>query len=85
MDRCRLGGSEGDTFNAIASAAGMSFGKLLAHAADLLRLEPTLWRLAHALARLIAALQSRRPPTSPPSVSMSRLAERLFQDRLFRG
>jgi len=33
MDRCRLWGVEGDQFNAIASAAGMNFRKLLAHAA----------------------------------------------------
>lgn len=29
MDRCRLKGMEGDQFNAILSAAGMNFGKLL--------------------------------------------------------
>ena len=33
MDRCRLWGAEGDAFNAISSAAGMNFCKLLAHAA----------------------------------------------------
>jgi IS5 family transposase len=33
MDRCRLWGAEGDGFNAIASATGMNFRKLLAHAA----------------------------------------------------
>jgi len=33
MDRCRLWGPEGDGFNAIGSAAGMNFRKLLAHAA----------------------------------------------------
>ena len=33
MDRSRLKGLAGDAFNAIASAAGMNFGKLLAHAA----------------------------------------------------
>ena len=37
MDRCRLKGFEGDAFNVIASAAGMNFGKLLAHAAVFLR------------------------------------------------
>lgn len=37
MDRCRLRGADGDMFNAIAGAAGMNFGKLLAHAAVLLR------------------------------------------------
>ena len=29
MDRCRLKGMEGDQVNAILSAAGMNFGKLL--------------------------------------------------------
>ena len=38
MDRCRLWGSQGDAFNAILSAAGMNFRKLLAHAAVFLRL-----------------------------------------------
>ena len=38
MDRCRLKGPEGDAFNAILSAAGMNFHKLLAHAAVFLRL-----------------------------------------------
>jgi len=33
MDRCRLWGAEGNAFNAISSAAGMNFCKLLAHAA----------------------------------------------------
>lgn len=37
MDRCRLRGAAGDMFNAIAGAAGMNFGKLLAHAAVLSR------------------------------------------------
>ena len=41
MDRCRLKGIEGDGFNAILSAAGMNFGKLLAHAAVSLRLGTT--------------------------------------------
>lgn len=36
MDRCWLSGPHGDAFNAILSAAGMNFGKLLAHAAVLL-------------------------------------------------
>jgi IS5 family transposase len=44
MDRCRLWGGEGDRFNAIGSAAGMNFRKLLAHAVVfywfLLRLTP---------------------------------------------
>jgi IS5 family transposase len=34
MDRSRLKGFEGDAFNAIASAAGMNFRKLLRHAAE---------------------------------------------------
>jgi len=35
MDRCRLKGIEGDQFNAILSAAGMNFGKLLKAASRL--------------------------------------------------
>lgn len=38
MDRNRLKGEEGDRLNAILSAAGMNFWKLLRHAADFLRL-----------------------------------------------
>ena len=38
MDRNRLKGKEGDNINAILSAAGMNFRKLLKWAADLLRL-----------------------------------------------
>jgi IS5 family transposase len=38
MDRNRLKGVEGDCFNAIMSAAGMNFWKLLKRAADFLRL-----------------------------------------------
>ncbi len=38
MDRCRLKGIEGDRFNAILSAAGMNFGKLLKAASLLLGL-----------------------------------------------
>jgi IS5 family transposase len=38
MDRCRLKGTAGDQFNAILSAAGMNFRKLIAHAAVFLRL-----------------------------------------------
>ena len=37
MDRCRLKGVEGDCFNAILSAAGMNFRKLIAHVAVFLR------------------------------------------------
>ena len=37
MDRCRLKGLQGDALNAILSAAGMNFRKLLAHAAVFLR------------------------------------------------
>jgi len=44
MDRCRLKGIEGDQFNAILSAAGMNFGKLL-KAASLL---PAFLRLVFA-------------------------------------
>ena len=35
MERCRLKGIEGDAFNAVLSAAGMNFRKLLVHAAVL--------------------------------------------------
>jgi len=35
MDRCRLRGIEGDQINAILSAAGMNFGKLLKAASRL--------------------------------------------------
>jgi IS5 family transposase len=38
MDRNRLKGKEGDCINAILSAAGMNFSKLLRWAGDLLRL-----------------------------------------------
>jgi transposase, IS5 family len=38
MDRNRLKGTEGDRFNAILSAAGMNFAKLLSWLADFLRL-----------------------------------------------
>ncbi len=38
MDRNRLKGIEGDRFNAILSAAGMNFAKLLSWLADFLRL-----------------------------------------------
>jgi IS5 family transposase len=38
MDRNRLNGKEGDRLNAILSAAGMNFWKLLKCAADFLRL-----------------------------------------------
>ena len=46
MDRSRLKGAEGDGFNAIMSAAGMNFGKLIRHAAVLLRLWLSLWQQA---------------------------------------
>ena len=38
MDRCMLKGVEGDSINALLSAAGMNFRKLLKWAALLLRL-----------------------------------------------
>jgi IS5 family transposase len=38
MDRNRLKGIEGDCFNAILSAAGMNFAKLLSWLVDFLRL-----------------------------------------------
>jgi IS5 family transposase len=44
MDRNRLKGVEGDRVNAILSAAGMNFWKLLKWAADLLR-QISLWFL----------------------------------------
>jgi IS5 family transposase len=44
MDRNRLKGTEGDRFNAILSAAGMNFCKLLKWAADFLR-QIFLWLL----------------------------------------
>jgi transposase, IS5 family len=40
MDRNRLKGQQGDCFNAILSAAGMNFAKLLSWIAELLRLIP---------------------------------------------
>jgi IS5 family transposase len=45
MDRNRLKGQEGDCINAILSAAGMNFGKLIRWAGDLLRLF-LLWQLS---------------------------------------
>jgi IS5 family transposase len=47
MDRCRLWGSEGDAFNAILSAAGMNFHKLLKHAAFLRLFLRFLFQLFH--------------------------------------
>lgn len=46
MDRCRLWGTAGDEFNAILSAAGMNFRKLLAHAAVFLCLWLRLAKIA---------------------------------------
>ena len=57
MDRCRLWDAEGDAFNAIASAAGMNFRKLLAHAAVFLR----LW-----LVRLLCRTRTRTRPATLP-------------------
>jgi IS5 family transposase len=45
MDRNRLKGKEGDCINAILSAAGMNFSKLIRKAGDLLRLF-SLWQLS---------------------------------------
>lgn len=61
MDRCRLKGFEGDAFNAILSAAGMNFRKLLARAAVFLR----LWLLG---------LLSRRHRTAKPTAAPCFLA-----------
>ena len=57
MDRCRLWGPQGDAFNAIGSAAGMNFRKLLAHAAVFLR----LW-----LVRLLCRTRTRTRPATLP-------------------
>ena len=57
MDRCRLKGMEGDAFNAILSAAGMNFEKLLAHAAVSLR----LWLL-----RIVQRVQFGFTTSNPP-------------------
>ena len=46
MDRARLKGAQGDDFNAIMSAAGMNFRKLIRHAAIFLRFLLSLWRRA---------------------------------------
>ena len=56
MDRCRLKGTEGDEANAILSAAGMNFGKLL-KAVSLLSLH-----LRHSFASLIDALKNALRP-----------------------
>lgn len=58
MDRCRLKGIEGDQVNAILSAAGMNFGKLLKAASRL----PALLRLVfvHLFGSLEQALCSLR-------------------------
>ena len=58
MDRCRLKGIEGDQFNAILSAAGMNFGKLLKAASRL----PSLLRIAFTsfIQTLDQALRSLR-------------------------
>jgi len=58
MDRCRLWGPEGDAFNAIGSAAGMNFRKLLAHAV-----------VFYYLLRRLAQITHRKlmPPVHPAS------------------
>jgi IS5 family transposase len=58
MDRCRLRGIEGDQVNAILSAAGMNFGKLLKAASRL----PALLRpvFAYLFEALEQALRSLR-------------------------
>ncbi|MFH1888297.1 MAG: hypothetical protein ABIM40_16545 [Pseudomonadota bacterium] len=71
MDRNRLKGVEGDRINAILSAAGMNFHKLLRHEAECLRL--LFWALSNATGplsaptRLALALvsQARMLPTVP--------------------
>ena len=55
MDRCRLKGIEGDQFNAILSAAGMNFSKLLKAAAQL----PAFWRAVFS--SLFATLKKLSP------------------------
>jgi IS5 family transposase len=58
MDRCRLKGIEGDQFNAILSAAGMNFGKLLKAAARLPAfLRPVFTRLFEVLEQVLRTLR----------------------------
>ena len=68
MERCRLKGTLGDKFNAILSAAGMNFAKLLAALGALLSF---CWNGLR-----------RRSPFVRPVGSSRRLPGRLFQDRL---
>ena len=60
MNRCRLWDAEGDAFNAIASAAGMNFRKLLAHAAV----------LHYLLLRLAQITSRKRMPLVHPSSAL---------------
>jgi IS5 family transposase len=56
MERCRLKGAEGDKLNAVLSAAGMNFSKLLAALEAL---------LSFLLARLVAPFASRSSHATP--------------------
>ncbi len=59
MDRCRLKGIEGDQFNAILSAAGMNFGKLLKAASRLPSfLRPVIAHLFEMLKQVLRTLWS---------------------------
>ena len=60
MERNRLHGEQGDMVNAVMSAAGMNFHKLLKHFAQ-------LWRLD--LAALLAWIRALRPSTAPLALS----------------
>jgi IS5 family transposase len=60
MDRNRLHGRQGDQINAILSAAGMNFGKLVRHAEAFLRLWMRLRRYANQLGVCLIALSSSR-------------------------
>lgn len=62
MDRNRLKGYEGDRLNAIFSAAGMNYSKLLKSAADLLRL--IFWRPIERIFDMIHAITQFKPHAS---------------------
>lgn len=67
MDRCRLKGIEGDRFNAVLSAAGMNFGKLLKAASRLPAfLRPVFANLFEAVEQALRSLRSNHLLSDQP-------------------
>jgi hypothetical protein len=60
MERCRLNGAEGEKVNAVLSAAGMNFSKLLAALGAL---------LSFLLDRLVARFAPRSPRRIPAAAA----------------